>query len=272
MIRTALRPGWLALLGVLVVVIWAFYQLGMWQIGVSSNEASRQHAQAQAARPTEPLEDVTAPHEAFPPDGAGLSVTTRGQYAVDQQFLVPGRVLEGEPGYWVVTPVRTQASGEPALLPVVRGFVSDPADADRPSAGEVRVTGTLAPSESPGEAADLGALPEGQRAAIDTADLVNVWDLPVYNAFIFLVDEQPAVTSGAVQRIPPPVFGDSGIVWRNFGYGLQWFVFAGFAAYMYLRFLRQAAREAQPHRPGAGPPHAAPSSADPADDRTPVAR
>ncbi len=269
MIRTALRPGWLALLGLLVVVVWSFYQLGMWQIGVSSNEASREHAVAQAARPTEPLAEVTAPHQPFPADGAGLSVTTEGEYAAQHQFLVPGRVLEDEPGYWVVTPVRTEASGEPAMLPVVRGFVADPADADRPGPGTVRVTGTLAPSESPGEAADLGALPEGQRAAVDTADLVNVWDDPVYNAFIFLVEEEPLTTSGAVERIPPPVFGDSGIVWRNFGYGLQWFVFAGFAVYMYLRFLRQAAQDAGSVSGAAGAPHTrAPA---PADDRNPVA-
>ncbi len=252
MIRTALRPGWLALLAVLVVVVWAFYQLGMWQIGVSSNEASREHAAAQAARPTEPLAEVTRPHEAFPADGAGLSVTTAGEYAVEHQFLVPGRVLEGEPGYWVVTPLRTEASGEPALLPVVRGFVTDPTLADRPGPGTVQLTGTLAPSESPGEAVDVGPLPEGQRAAIDTADLVNLWadDATVYNAFVFLVDEQPRVTADAVTRVPPPVFGDSGIVWRNFGYGLQWFVFAGFAVYMYVRFLRQAAEAERPGAPG----------------------
>lgn len=240
MIRTALKPGWLALLGLLLVIVWSFYQLGMWQIGVSSNEASREHAAAQAARPTEPLGAVTAPQQRFPDDGAGLSVTAAGEYDAAGQFLVPGRLLEGEPGFWVVTPLRTEASGEAALLPVVRGFVAEPDHADRPGPGPVQVTGTLAPSESPGEAADLGPLPEGQRRAIDTADLVNVWGLPVYNAFIFLVEEDPTTTASEVLRIPPPVFGDSGIVWRNFGYGLQWFVFAGFAVYMYLRFLRQA--------------------------------
>lgn len=257
MIRTALRPGWLALLALLVVIVWAFYQLGMWQIGVSSNEAAREHAAAQAARPTEPLAQVTAPHQPFPDDGAGLSVSAEGVYDVADQFLVPGRVLEGEPGYWVVTPLRTAASGQEALLPVVRGFVTDPTLADEPVDDPVSVTGTLAPSESPGEAGDLGDLPAGQRATIDTADLVNVWDAPVYNAFVFLVDEQPALTDASVVRIPPPVFGESGIVWRNFGYGLQWFTFAAFAVYMYVRFLRQASRprpDEPPHTPSAETP------------------
>lgn len=262
MIRTALRPAWLALLALLIVVVWSFYQLGMWQIGVSSNDAAREHAAAQAARPTEPIGEVTAPHQPFPEDGAGLSVAAEGRYAASEQFLVPGRLLEGEPGYWVVTPLRTAASGEAALLPVVRGFVIDPAQAGLPPADPVTVTGTLAPSESPGEAGDLAALPEGQRATIDTADLVNDWDEPVYNAFVFLVDEQPGVTAPSVVRVPPPVFGESGIVWRNFGYGLQWFTFAAFAVYMYVRFLRQASldrrggrsRGEQPHTPSPDAP------------------
>lgn len=236
MIRTALKPAWLALLALLVVVVVAFYQLGMWQLGVSSNKASREQAAAQAARPTEPLADVLAPHQAFPDRGAGLSVATEGEYVPSLQFLVPDRVLEGEQGYWVLTPLRTEVSGNPALLPVMRGFVTDPAQADVPPTTPVSIEGTLTPSESPVG----GDHPEGQRGAIDTADLANEWGEPIYNAFVFLVEEDPAVTSAEVVRVPPPVFGESGIVWRNVGYGLQWFVFAAFAVYMYVRFLHDA--------------------------------
>ncbi|MFK5646515.1 SURF1 family protein [Ornithinimicrobium sp. LYQ121] len=252
MIRTALKPRWLALLALLVVVVWSFTQLGLWQLGVSSNAASRELAEAQAARPTESLGAVTAPHQPFPQDGAGLSVTTTGEYVVADQFLVPDRLLEDRAGYWVVTPLRTDASGEEALLPVVRGFVTDPALADRPSPATVRVTGTLAPSEAPVP----GSQPEGQRGSIDTADLANDWDGAIYSGFVFLVEEEPAVTAAAVDRIPPPVFGESGVVWRNVGYGLQWFVFAGFAVYMYLRFLRDDTlkdRPAAPARPALVP-------------------
>ncbi len=247
-IRTALRPAWLALLALLLAIVWAFVQLGTWQIGVSSNEAARERAAEQAARPTEPLGQVMEPHQAFPDDAAGLSVTAEGGYAAQHQFLVPDRLLEGELGYWVVTPVRTSSTDGPALLPVVRGFVTDPADADRPDDTPVQVTGTLAPSESPAEG---GPWPEGQRGSIDSADLVNDWDEPLFTGFLFLVEEEPALTSAEVVRVPPPVFGESGIVWRNFGYGLQWFVFAAFAVYMYLRFLREAARGGRPPDPDA---------------------
>jgi surfeit locus 1 family protein len=148
-----------------------------------------------------------------------------------------------------VTPVRTSAAGEPALLPVVRGFVTDPAQAVPPGPGTVALEGTLAPVESP---VGSTGLPAGQRGSIDAADLANAWDEPLFNAFIFLVSEEPALTDPAIERIPPPVFGDTGIVWRNVGYGLQWFVFAGFACYMYYRFVRDvhqarnAADQAEP--------------------------
>ena len=242
MIKTALRPGWLALLALLVAVVVSFYQLGMWQLGVSSNKAARELAAAQAARPTQPLDQVTGPHQPFPADGAGLPVSVSGRYDVSRQFLVPDRLLEGEQGYWVVTPLRTEASGEEALLPVLRGFVTDPADADRPSAAPVSLIGTLAPSEF----APAGEEVPGQRTGIDTADLVNDWGEPLYNAFVFLAGEQPALTSDTLARVPAPVFGESGIDPRNVGYAMQWFVFALFAIYMYYRFLRQAAHPAPP--------------------------
>lgn len=241
MIRTALKPAWLALLALLIAVVVAFYQLGMWQIGVSSNTAAREMAAVQAARPTEPLGQVTAPHETFPDDGAGLSVSVEGEYVAEHQFLVPDRLLDGQEGYWVVTPLQTDASGADALIPVMRGFVTDPGLADLPPGTPVALLGTLAPAETP----VFDDFPEGQRGAIDTADLANDWDLPIYNAFIFLVEETPALTSAQVQPVPPPVFGESGIEWRNFGYGLQWFVFAAFACYMYYRFLRDATRKEQ---------------------------
>ena len=236
MLRTALRPGWLALLGLLVAVVIAFYQLGMWQLGVSSNKAARELAAEQAARAVQPLAQVTGPQQAFPAYGAGLPVSVAGEYLADDQFLVPQRVLDGVDGYWVVTPVRTSASGASALLPVVRGFVADPAQADRPAPSPVELEGTLAPSEY----AAYTDLPEGQRPAIDTADLANAWEEPLYNGFIFLTAESPVTTSEAVRPVPPPVFGESGIDPRNVGYALQWFVFAAFAVYMYLRFLKQA--------------------------------
>ncbi|CAN5379866.1 SURF1 family protein [soil metagenome] len=235
MLRTAIQPRWLALLAVLVAVLIAFSQLGLWQISRAQDDDNRELGSAQAARETQPLADVLAPHQAFPDDGSNLPVATSGSYVADLQFLIPQRRLAGREGYWVVTPLRTETG---ALLPVLRGWVQRPQDAGMPDATRRSVSGTLAPGESPVEAGDL---PPGQLGSLDLAVLVNEWPGQLYNAFIFATDEQPAVASGEVQAVPPPTLGGEGLDWRNLGYAMQWWVFAAFAVYMYWRFLREAA-------------------------------
>lgn len=242
--RTLLRPRWLALLAALMAVVAVFAWLGLWQLSVARNDALQQAQAQQATRPVAPLAQVLVPHGEFPADGAGRPVLARGSYDADRQFLIPGRLLEGEPGYWVVTPLAVDATG--ARLPVVRGFVADPGEADRPAAGGVAVTGTLAPGESPAPPADL---PGGQRGSLDLSVLANEWPGPLYNAFLFATAEEPQVTGASVTPVPPPTFGGD-VDWRNLGYALQWWVFAAFAVFMFWKLLREEHRA----RAGSGTP------------------
>ncbi len=240
MLRTALQPRWLALLAVLIVILLGFGRLGLWQLSRAQDDDNRQFATQQAARQTQPLTEVIEPSDPFPDDGSNVPVQASGSYVSDLQFVVPGRVLDGREGYWVITPLRTEGG---ALLPVLRGWVEAPHDAGTPDTTPRRVFGTLAPAESPVEGSEL---PQGQRASVDLASLVNEWPTPIYNAFIFATDEQPAVSQGEAQPVPPPALGGGGLDWGNLGYALQWWVFGAFATYMYWRFLREAA-----HPPGA---------------------
>jgi hypothetical protein len=58
------------------------------------------------------------------------------------------------------------------------------------------------------------------------------------------VEERDGDPSGApvpapgLERVPPPVIGESGLSWRNAAYALQWWIFAAFAAYMWFRMVR----------------------------------
>jgi hypothetical protein len=130
---------------------------------------------------------------------------------------------------------------------VVRGFVTDPTQAVAPAeAIEVTVSGTLAPGESPGDAAHTdqadGVPPDGQLATLDLSLLVNRWPGALYNAFVFATAERPDVTMAvapAAQRVPPPPLVSGGLRWRNAAYALQWWVFALFAAYMWWRMVRE---------------------------------
>ncbi len=237
MLRLALRPQWLALLALLVAILVSFGQLGLWQLSRAQDRDTQDMLAAAAARETEPLEQVLSPSEAFPEDGSNYPVEVSGQYDPQLQFLVPDRVLDGEQGWWVVTGLRTT---EGALLPVLRGWVDDPAAAGVPDTATRTVSGTLAPGES--ATVDGGDLPAGQLGSVNLATLANLWPPDdLYNAFIFATDEEPPVQAGEVVPVPPPSLDSSGIEWRNLGYALQWWVFAGFAAYMYYRFLREAA-------------------------------
>jgi cytochrome oxidase assembly protein ShyY1 len=243
-LRTALRPRWLGLLAIVVAVMFVFGVLGLWQLNVARDKGRVVQVPAASALPPLPVSDVAAllsPAGPFPPDGTGLRVTATGRYDGPAQVLVTPRRLRGVAGYWVVTPLVVRSSG--ARIAVVRGFVTDPAQAVAPAPAEVTVSGTLAPGESStSDGARAGSgLPDGQLAFLDLSLLVNRWPGTLYNAFVFATAEQPDVTSAAspaVQRVPPPPQVSSGLSWRNAAYALQWWVFALFAGYMWWRMVR----------------------------------
>lgn len=239
MLRTLFTPRWLLLLAAVVAVCVSFGWLGLWQLSVAQNDAVEQIQAERDALVEKPLDEVLAPHAAFPPDGTGHPVHAEGVYDGTRQFLVPDRVLGQESGYWVVTPLLVHDGS--AVIPVLRGFVTDPAQADVPPAVPVSVRGELAPGESPDFSEDPP--PSGQRGTIDLSVLANEWPEEFYNGFIFSTGEEPTLTSDVLVHVPPPVLTAGDLDWRNLGYALQWWVFAAFAVFMYFKMLHDAARE-----------------------------
>jgi len=238
----------LGLFAIVVVVMVSFGMLGLWQLNVARDRGRAQEVSSAPVRPVADLATVLTPHGPFPHDGTGRRIRATGRYDGSAQVLVTPRLLAGKRGYWVVTPLVVRTTG--ARLAVVRGFVTDPAQAVTPDAltelTEVTVSGTLAPGESPAvdpRNSDPGdsALPDGQMATLDLSLLVNRWPGTLYNAFVFATAEQPDLTSAsapAVQRVPPPALVGGGLVWRNAAYAVQWWVFALFAGYMWWRMVR----------------------------------
>lgn len=241
MIRTALQPKWLGALLLAVVFAAVCGYLGMWQLEEARAEARSEAIERAAALPVSPITEVVAPQSQFPRDGSTRRITATGTYAPERQFLVTDRRFDGEPGYWVVTPLLVTETG--ASLPVLRGFVTEAADAPEPPAGEVSIAGGLAPSESPGDESDL---PEGVYRSIDLSVLVNEWDSEVYNAFVFATDETTAgqtVPLDGLTRVPPPTGESSELNLKNAMYAVQWWVFAVFGFFLWWRAVRQAHRE-----------------------------
>jgi cytochrome oxidase assembly protein ShyY1 len=245
-LRTALKPRWLALFALLVLIIVTFAQLGLWQLHVAQDKGLAEALRkAHEARPVM-VDTVVKPHQPFPNAASARPVIAIGSYAAGGQVLVGPRRLEGREGYWVVTPLVVDGTG--ARLAVVRGFVADPADAGTAPQEPVQVTGALAPGESPAQE-QPGPTGAGEPVlgSLDLAVLVNRWPGELYNAFVFAQGEQQVATRTAVvpgaglERVQPPQV-TGGIKWRNAAYALQWWVFAAFAAFMWVKMVREDAR------------------------------
>ena len=237
MLRTALRPRFLGLLGVVLVVGVAFVLLGRWQLGVAESAAHRDAVEEARSRTPVALTSVLRPHERFRGELSSRPVTASGRYDAQGQLLVPDRRLDGRAGSWVVTPFVVDGSG--GTIAVLRGFVEDGAQAGAPPEGTLTIAGGLAPGESPSRA----AVGPGEVGSVDLSVLVNTWPGDLYNGFVFLEREQPA-TGQQLTKVPTPL-GDTGIRWRNAAYAVQWWIFAGFALWLWWRMVREEARREQ---------------------------
>jgi len=226
----------LGLLAAAVVFIVGCVIAGLWQWGVAQDRGSKA-MKNEGARPVVALDKEIKPQQTFPSDGSLQPVRFHGHYDPSRQVLVSGRLLHGVHGYWVVTPVVVDGTG--ARIPVVRGFVAKPAQAQKPATTPVTITGALAPGEAP----SASNPPPGQLSTVDLAALLTKWGGNIYDGFVFLTHEQPAMHTPSVQAFPPPTPGDTGLSLVNLGYALQWWSFAGFAIFIYFRELR---REAYP--------------------------
>jgi cytochrome oxidase assembly protein ShyY1 len=251
MMRLALRPRWWAWHAALVVVLVAFGWLGWWQLQAFDRPSDVPAAPDRVVA----LDRVTEPGGRLGADDPGRRVHAEGTWEASGQLVVPGRELDGRVGSLVVTPLRT-ATG---VLPVVRGWV--PGDvAPPPSPGPVTVTGVVQPSEGERDArVGAGDVGQGEVAYVATVTLLE--GLPyaaedLYDGYVVLRAQQPADPGG-----PEPVEatasggGDGPARWRNLAYGLQWWVFGGFAVFFWWSVLRRAAREQEQPRtgqPGAG--------------------
>ena len=238
MLRTALQPRWLALLGLIVVLCALFGWLGSWQLAVARDNGAQKAAAEARERPVVTVQDLLPPQQSFPPEADGRVVSASGTYDPERQVLVPDRLQDGVSGWWVVTALRTPQG---SLLPVVRGWVpsaQDPrAAVDAVPTDQVALTGVLQPDDA--APVEPSQLPLGQLAQVDAAVLVNLWGGPIHNGYVLLSSQE--TTTSAVQPVPvPAASGNAGRVdWRNVAYAVQWWVFGGFALVLWWKMVRQ---------------------------------
>lgn len=246
--KTALKPRWIAGFVFAIAVSGVFVLLSQWQFGRSTRPEIPTNP---ATEQVQPLTETLQPGEFFHGTDADQMVSARGSYDPAKQLLVPGRLHDGKPGYWVVTAFAV--SGAPTVggiaaspetwIPVARGWVADRADAPAPPSGVLELTGRLLPSEAPVP----GTAPQpGEATAVSVAELINYWEVSSYPGFIAATaeiaggrDVSPAAVPGELLPLDigpqPPA---QQINWLNLFYSLEWVVFAGFALFIWWRLVK----------------------------------
>jgi cytochrome oxidase assembly protein ShyY1 len=246
--KTALKPRWIAGFVFAIAISGVFVLLSQWQFGRSTQPEAPVNP---ATEKVQPLTGTLQPGEFFHGTDADQMVSARGTYDPEKQVLVPDRLHDGKPGYWVVSvfavdgaPALAGAAASPQTwIPVARGWVADPADAPAPPSGAVELTGRLLPSEAP--------LPKtspqpGQATAVSVAELINYWEVSSYPGFVAATaevaggaDVSPAAVPGDLLplEIGPQPPGQQ-INWLNLFYSLEWVVFAGFALFIWWRLVK----------------------------------
>lgn len=229
-------PGHLAM----VLCVAAAVGLGLWQLD------AWQTRRADAARdishePAVALSSVITGDSPFPGRSLGRPVTFAGTWTADPTIYISDRYLEGRKGYWVVSPVKVDDSS--SAIAVVRGWSPEPTA--QPPSGRVEITGWLQASEGSGP---IDSDPHDQIIPMmRVASLVEHVQGDLYSGYVVAEDVVAgapdardgsdglsAVSAAAV----PPVSGFTAL--RNFLYAVEWWVFGGFAFFVWVRWCRDS--------------------------------
>ncbi|MCK2240777.1 MULTISPECIES: SURF1 family cytochrome oxidase biogenesis protein [unclassified Crossiella] len=234
-----LRPGWLALIGfVLLFSAACLWILAPWQFRQDERRET-QNSAITGSLETEAIDyDTALPPGANPAEKQWQVVKLTGRYLPEAETLVRLRKAEGKAAFEVLTPLRTD-SGQ--IVIVNRGYIkvqqgTKPVAYDAAPGGQVTVIGRVRGSEiDPGRQDVLDQDGKRQIYTIDPTVLGKAVGLDLRPGYVQLNEEQP----GVLGLLPLPKL-EAG---PFFSYALQWIAF-GLMAPIGLVFLLW--REAHP--------------------------
>jgi cytochrome oxidase assembly protein ShyY1 len=238
-VRFLLRPGWLALIALVVgFAVAAFTLLAPWQFGREEQRDAQQRAidTATALAPV-PLAELVPPGDAVTSEDEWRQVTVSGSYVPDGEGLVRLRVVDGQPAFEVLTPFRTD---DGRLITVNRGSVTAESgsavpDYPLPPAGTVTLTARLRLDETdPQGRAAIESDGHRQVYAADSRALAAATGLTLEPGFLQLTAGQPGVLRPL--DVAPTSGGEA--PFTNFSYALQWLTFGVIALFALGYFVR----------------------------------
>jgi cytochrome oxidase assembly protein ShyY1 len=238
-VRFLLRPGWLALIAVVIgFAVAAFTLLAPWQFGREAQREAQQRAiDAASATAPVPLAELVPPGDAVTPADEWRQVTVTGTYAAEGEGLVRLRVVDGQPAVEVLTPLHTD---DGRIVAVNRGSVAAESGASVPEfapapTGPVTLTARLRLDETDPQHRD--AIESGghrQLYASDSRALAAATGVPLEPGFLQLADGQP----GVLRPLDVAPTAGGGAPFTNFSYALQWLTFGVIALFALGYFVR----------------------------------
>lgn len=236
-----MKPRWILSLILALALASVFVLLSQWQFSESEGQAPPPVTSTEQVKP---LTEVFEPGVPLFKTEADQRVSTVGAFVPGTQLLIPGRLQDNRKGLWVVNAFAVSnapasADGVATVIPVVRGWVPGVEDAPgEPGLAKAAVVGRLLPTEAP----VAGEMPQGQVATLSVAQLINIWDRPSYSGFISATNVtfagQDATPVGNLEHVevgPQPQ--ETPVNWLNIFYAIEWFVFAGFAFFLWWRLV-----------------------------------
>jgi cytochrome oxidase assembly protein ShyY1 len=231
--RFVFTPKWLAFHALTwLILIPGFIIAGQWQRSLWHDRDVSQGVvlRALAAKPA-PLDSADAAGHFVTQAQQWTMLSATGRYDTAHQVMVRNRSQNGEPGWYVVTPL--ELSDGTAVL-VNQGWVAEsqtggptvhPAFPPVPS-GTVTVTGSLQPDETTGDTRikdDTAQLPSDEIALISKVDVASKVPYTLRDGSLRLTSSTPANSSpDAASAIPNPTYDNSMYI----AYMIQWWVFA----------------------------------------------
>ncbi|SEI48832.1 Cytochrome oxidase assembly protein ShyY1 [Arthrobacter sp. yr096] len=245
MLKTALKPRWIAGLVFALLLSGVFVLLSQWQL---SRSAQHEPPVPSSIEEVKPLVEVLKPGQFFPGSVSDQMVSATGSYDPGKQVLVEGRLYNNQKGFWIVSAFAVDAA--PTLkgvgaspqtwIPVARGWVAEASQAGPPPSGTITLTGRLIPSEAPVPNVDAGP---GRASAVSAAELINKWEVSSYPGFVAATSEiaggSPISLGDNVKalNIPPQPPAEQ-VNWLNLFYAVEWVVFAGFSIFIWWRLVK----------------------------------
>lgn len=228
------RPH-LVLLHLLLVASLAFCAwMGFWQLGVYDERQVDERADRQDV-PVVPLDEVIEPDETFSPEANQRPVTVRGSYAdAGTQFWVADRASDGRDGYALAAPLMVDG-GDTAII-VLRGWSEDVVDPPVPPDGVQEFETVLEAGGRNTGPMDADRVIERVRLPLLRSEL----DMDLYAAVGLNADAEQAGGLALLDAPEPESTWSVGL--RNLMYSFQWWVFGGFAAFMWWRMCSDAVR------------------------------